>query len=303
MGKLKLGFNINAFAGEQFKPFPFKPLEIISRIGYRWVELRCDKPYWWFPDTKPERIEELKAFLKKLHLQVASVCASTASGFFRSSDDFSPPGQRFGPSFADREEKNRKLRVDFTKKVIDYAAALGCPNVNTSTGYIPQGSKFKECWERVRDCYAEIATYASKHGIWVNIEYEPGKRGPGGLFLGNAEDTLKMIEEVGLSNLGVTLDVGHSIVCGENTSKVIRDLAAKGVLRHVHLEDIKDKVHFHEIPGDGDINFLPIFQALKEVNYEGCVSVELYSLWNRDPVSAAERAYRYLIAKFGDFFG
>ena len=192
---MKLGFSINAFAGNKFKPFPQKSLEIISQAGFKNVELVFDKPYFWLKDLEPERMQEIKDSLDKLGLTVVDVSACTAGGYERADDDVAPPGQRFGPSFADKDESRRRLRIEHTKKVVDFAEFLGCQNVNSSTGYQPKDRIFEEAWKDVRDCYREVVSYAKEKNIWVNIEYEPGKYGPGGLFIANAKDTLKMIED------------------------------------------------------------------------------------------------------------
>jgi sugar phosphate isomerase/epimerase len=305
--KMKLGFSINAFAGNKFLPFPEKPLKIIARNGFQNVELVFDKPYFWLKDLEIAKIAEIKTFLKKQNLTVVDVSSCTAGGYERADDDLAPPGQRFGPSFADIDESRRRLRIEHVKKVIDWAVLLDCPNVNTSTGYQPKNRSFESAWIDVRDCYREIVRYAQKRNIWVNIEYEPGTYGPGGIFIANAKDTMKMIKDVGLSNLGVNLDIGHSFVCKENIPEVIQMFAQQGLLQHIHLEDMEEKkdgtrVHYHLVPGDGNMDFLPILQTLKTVGYKGCVTLELYSLWDKNPDNACRMSYQYLTSKYKRFF-
>ncbi len=304
---MKLGFSINAFAGDKFRPFPQKALEIIAEAGFRNVELVFDKPYFWLKDLELPRIAEIKIFLRRHTLTVVDVSACTAGGYERPDDDVAPPGQRFGPSFADKDEGRRRLRIEHVKKVIDFAVMLDCPNVNTSTGYQPEGRTFEESWRDVIECYREVVRYAKERDVWVNIEYEPGTYGPGGLFIANAKDTLKMIEDVGMDNLGANYDIGHSFVCQEDIPQVIRTLAKRGLLQHIHLEDMEEKedgtrVHFHLIPGEGKIHFLPILQTLTEVGYQGCVTLELYSLWDKNPEQACQKSYQYLKSNFGDSF-
>jgi len=304
---MKLGFSINAFAGDRFRPFPQKALDIITEAGFRNLELVFDKPYFWLKDFELQRMAEIKTFLKRHNLTVVDVSSCTAGGYERPDDDVAPPGQRFGPSFADKDESRRKLRIEHVKKVIDFAVVLDCPNVNSSTGYQPEDRTFEEAWQDVRNCYREIVRYAQERDIWVNIEYEPGTYGPGGLFIANAEDTLKMIEDVGMSNLGVNYDIGHSFVCQEDIPQVIRTFTRRGLLQHIHLEDIEEKedgtrVHYHLVPGEGAINFLPILNTLKEVGYQGCVTLELYSLWDKNPEEACRKSYSYLMSNFADYF-
>lgn len=303
---MKLGFSINAFAGKKWRPFPKRPLEIIASAGFKNVELVFDKPYFWLKDFKLERVAEIKTLLKMLDLKVVDVSSCSAGGYYRPDNDFAPPGQRFGPSFASASKKVRELRVKHIKKVVDFSVSLDCLDINSSTGYQPKNRSFEESWKDVKECYKEVCMYARKRDAWINIEYEPGVYGPGGLFIANAKDTMKMINEVRAINLGVNLDLGHSFVCKENLEETIEMFAKEGVLRHVHLEDIKElkdgtRVHFHEIPGNGNMPFRKIFEKLQKVDYKGCVTLELYSQWDKSPVKAAYESYDYLMENYKEF--
>jgi sugar phosphate isomerase/epimerase len=52
-------------------------------------------------------------------------------------------------------------------------------------------------------------------------------------------------------------------------------------------------VHNHLIPGHGAIDFLSIFKAINEINYNGFITVELYP-YQDDPSSAAKVSHKYL---------
>lgn len=62
---MKLRFNINAFAGDKFRPFPQKALEITADAGFRNVELGFDKPYFWLNDLELQKVAVIKTFLKR----------------------------------------------------------------------------------------------------------------------------------------------------------------------------------------------------------------------------------------------
>jgi sugar phosphate isomerase/epimerase len=47
-------------------------------------------------------------------------------------------------------------------------------------------------------------------------------------------------------------------------------------LRNLHLEDIRGRVHAHKLYGDGDIDFEPVFRALREIGYHGDYTPDLY---------------------------
>lgn len=70
-------------------------------------------------------------------------------------------------------------------------------------------------------------------------------------------------------------DIGHLFCVGEDPAEVIR--ALPGEIAHVHLEDIgANRVHQHLTPGRGVIDFAEVFRALREVDYAGSATVELY---------------------------
>ncbi|GMV91617.1 MAG: hypothetical protein AMXMBFR82_13950 [Candidatus Hydrogenedentota bacterium] len=46
-------------------------------------------------------------------------------------------------------------------------------------------------------------------------------------------------------------------------------------------------------PGFGDVDFAPFFEALKDINYEGYVSVEVF-IFDRGPEIIAEKSRKYM---------
>jgi sugar phosphate isomerase/epimerase len=62
------------------------------------------------------------------------------------------------------------------------------------------------------------------------------------------------------------------------------------------LEDIAaTRVHHHLIPGDGAIDFGSVFQAIKDIGYQGWVTIELYPYVD-DPDVAARTARERVLA-------
>ena len=71
-----------------------------------------------------------------------------------------------------------------------------------------------------------------------------------------------------------------------------------GHLTGVHIEDIVGGVrgkHYHRIPGEGDIDFRTVFDALDDIGYGGFATLELYT-YPDEPDMAAREAYEALSA-------
>ena len=59
-------------------------------------------------------------------------------------------------------------------------------------------------------------------------------------------------------------------------------------LKHYHANDENLKG-----PGFGPVNFAPILKALKEIDYDGYVSVEVFD-FDMGPVGIAARSFEYM---------
>ena len=105
--------------------------------------------------------------------------------------------------------------------------------------------------------------------------------------------------------VGLTLDSGHASLGGIDPLAVIRHAPER--IAHVHCKDIRRSVFervtgrgasfldgvldgMFTVPGDGDLNFGAMLQALSEVGYSGWIVVEA----EQDPAIADPRAYAEL---------
>jgi sugar phosphate isomerase/epimerase len=61
----------------------------------------------------------------------------------------------------------------------------------------------------------------------------------------------------------------------------------------MHVEDIPGRKHYHLIPGEGTLPWVSVIDALREIDYQRFLTVELYT-HTQDPQSAADKSFRFL---------
>lgn len=301
----RVAFSTNAYtAGGCEAP---EAVERIAAAGYRGIELLADWPHLYpHREDHSECLRRTKDALQRHGMRVVNINANTASGY--ESRREGPPGQTFGPSFAGAPGDYPELaggparwREDYTQRCIDLAVEVGCPDVCVASGFPSKMADPGDLWRQARDAYARVCEYAQSRGVRVNIEYEPD------MLVGSVEDTRRMTEEVGASNLGINLDLGHSFCLGEDVCDVIRRLSHR--IHTVHVEDLAGptpELHLdpgHLIPGDGVMPLRAMFEALSQAKYGGWLIVELYTYARpgRDPDYAARESLRRLDALMAGF--
>ena len=274
---VQLAFSTNAYT--QFE-LP-EAIERIEQHGYDGIELLADKPHAYFPEFDHQDTDDLEMTLEKSTLSVSNINANTASGYYEDA----PESSFFDPTIITSEDDDRNWRIEYTKDAIDLATRVGSPPVCIATGRPLPGNPPEQAREYLHDSLHEILDYAETKDIDVGIEFEPE------LLVECTDEVLELIEEVDRESLGVNLDIGHAAVYGDDPAESIHKCA--GHITGVHLEDIRGGIrgkHYHRIPGDGDLDFGSIFNALDDIGYDRFATLELYTYPN-SPDRAAERAY------------
>jgi sugar phosphate isomerase/epimerase len=274
---MKLSFSTNAFVRFSVP----EAIEIIAGAGYSGVEILADVPHLYPFSTTAAELAAIVSSVEKNRITVANINANTAMGYYGMK--FWEP--LFEPSLANPEQDARKWRIEFTKECIDIARFLSCRNVSVTSGRMVPEVRPQKSLALLRQSLLEIVEYATVRDVRVGMEYEPG------LLIERAEELAGLILEMGSENFGANLDLGHSHLVGETPSHVAEMLGSR--IFHIHLEDINNRKHYHLIPGEGDIDFEDIFRALSGIDYDGFVTVELYT-YPENPGQAAEKAFKYL---------
>lgn len=105
-------------------------------------------------------------------------------------------------------------------------------------------------------------------------------------YLTTAAEGVRLIERLRHPFVKLHLDVKAMSAEGTPVPDIIR--ANREHLHHFHANDPNKRG-----PGFGDVKFPPIFQSLKDANYTGWVSVEVFD-YAPDPETIARESLRYM---------
>jgi sugar phosphate isomerase/epimerase len=191
----------------------------------------------------------------------------------------------------DPDPARRAVRVDFLKRAIDLADRLAAPVVSIWSGALPDPVPDDEALERLSDGLRETLRHAERVGVTVAFEPEPG------MFIDTFQRFARLEERVHHPLLQLTIDVGH-VHCLENGSVGDHIRAWGPRIANIHIEDMVRGVHEHLMFGDGTVDFTDVFEALRDVHYDGGLHVEL-SRHSHAAVEAVRRSARFLSTLIG----
>lgn len=116
------------------------------------------------------------------------------------------------------------------------------------------------------DVLRQAAEFAAQHKILLTIEFLNRFEC---YFLTTAADTVGLVKSVDHPNLQAMFDTFHANIEEKSPTTAIWSL--KGMLRHIHISE-----NDRGTPGSGHVPWTETFKALKEMGYDGWLTVEAF---------------------------
>jgi sugar phosphate isomerase/epimerase len=167
--------------------------------------------------------------------------------------------------------------------VIERAGALGARAVYMVTPDIrlPDDSFYSRAMARLADS-------AAAAGVRLCIEPHPGRA------LATSAETLEFVRRVDHENLYVLIDLGHTLITGEDPAAAVRSAGERLGYVHVDDNDGRDDLHLPLFSGVLTPTVAEGFlDALAEVNHGGGIGIELKST-NPAPLSSLVAAREFI---------
>lgn len=248
-----------------------KPLEecivLAAKNGFDGVQIYATSGEFSPETLTEEKKAEIKKLLKENNLEVSALC-----------------GDMGGYGF--EIEKDNAERVEKTKRIIDLAVEFGAKAVTTHIGVIPS-DKTEPRYSIMLNALTAAGLYAKEKGVTLAIETGPEF----------AKTLLAFLKDT-KGGVGVNLDPANFVmVTGQDPVQAVELL--KDYIVHTHAKDgvkISDDMTptevyhafavggvdalnacegFKELPlGQGDVQWDEYLKALKEIGYDGFLTIE-----------------------------
>jgi sugar phosphate isomerase/epimerase len=278
---------------------------LAARVGYAGID-------WAFGPARTAGVDATRALLAELKIRATIV---------------NLPMQ--GP--LDAEEDAFTAQLPKLAEDAAFSAAIGCRNFQLVLRATTGGPTKEERWKIVRDRLAAIAQVLAKHDVRLGLEFlgplvfrtragggGRGRRGGGPPvdpnappppppappvpFVWTLTETVKLCAESG-PNVGATLDAWHWYHSGGTVADIVATPASRII--HVHVSDAREmppadvQDNMRLLPGEGLIDLLGFFRALKQIDYRGGVAPETIGPRIPDTMAPEESARLALEATVG----
>lgn len=225
----------------------------LRECGYEGAELMVCDP-------RKIDVEELKRLSEKYQLEIPMVCT----------------GEVFGQDGVCFSHPNNTIREDAIarcKAAVDVAKVFGAQiNIGRVRGGMIWGEDPEACRTRSIEGMREVAKYAEEQGVIVALE---PVNSIAINFINTTQEGIAAVEEVGVSSFKLMLDSNHMYIEDIDMHQSVID--AKDYVTYVHLVD-SNRLYL----GNRKLDFHAFLSSLKEIGYDGWLSVEVFQRPTQD---------------------
>ncbi len=174
--------------------------------------------------------------------------------------------------------------VDFCRDLGGKTIVVGSPKQRN----IMDGVTHDQAWNWAGETFTPSIRRAADAGVTICLEpLAPSETN----FINTAAEAISFVKQFASPNFKIILDVKAMSSEAKPIPQIIRESWPHFAYFHANDKNLKG-------PGFGDVDFKPIAAALKEVGYEGYVSVEVFK-FEEGPEAIATRSLEYLKRIFG----
>jgi sugar phosphate isomerase/epimerase len=173
--------------------------------------------------------------------------------------------------------------VDFCSDLGGRIIVVGSPKQRN----IMEGVTAAQAWDWATDTFRDAVKKAEDRAVTICFEpLAPSETN----FINTAEEAIRFVNQLESPAFKIILDVKAMSSEAKPIPQIIRESWPHFAYFHANDRNLKG-------PGFGDVDFKPIAAALREVGYDGTVSVEVFK-FEEGPETIASKSIDYLKKTF-----
>jgi D-psicose/D-tagatose/L-ribulose 3-epimerase len=233
---------------------------LLGRIrdwGFNGVEL-------FLSPAEPANITAVKKILDQLNLE-RTTCAVL------------PREANLISAQSEIRARGKQFLQQCVERTAELGAQLICGPLYAGLGVMTGRGRTQDEWNWALDGLQAAARRGQELGVTLCIE--PLNRFET-YFLNTQEDAARMVREVGAPNIKTHFDTFHANIEEQNPAQSLR--ATRSELGHVHISE-----NDRGIPGTGHNDWTGVLTVLKEIHYNGWLTIESFAQPEPDLAAAA----------------
>ena len=246
--------------------------DFVKDVGYDGIELAPSSFVQDVKDFTPQMREDVVRIAAEVELDIIGLHWILVG----------PEGIHLTTSDDATRERTAQYLIDLANLCGDVGGELmvfGSPKQRN----VEDGMTYQQAFDNARGVIEKALPVCEERGVKLLMEQlAPTETN----FCQTVEQTIELIESFNHPNFKLILDTKAMAQEEKDRPELIREYAP--YLEHYHAND----PNLHG-PGWGDVEFGPIFEALKDINFDKYVSVEVFN-FEPGAVSIAGRSFEYM---------
>ncbi|WP_300697947.1 sugar phosphate isomerase/epimerase [uncultured Bacteroides sp.] len=221
-----------------------------------------------YPEAPYDKLSEAKEWAASLKKNYGLVIPSMQSIWYGHTEKI------FG------DKKDRQKLIDYTKRAVDFAEAIGCSNLVFGNPKNRDAEDVTAIMPIAVDFFKEIGDYAAEHNTVIALEPNPTIYNT--RFMNYTDQAVEMAYKASSAGIKVNVDLG-TIIYNDEDINYLKQIPE--FINHVHISEpglnliIKRKIHSQ------------LFAVLHDIGYKRFVSIEM---GNKNDVEQPKEIIHYI---------
>ena len=268
---------VDRYATDAYGP-PVSVLEAIDRAGQVGDLVALDINY---PFDEGVTVDQVRAALERNGLRCHAITPASYSRKFQKGALTNPDSHLRGEA------------IELYKRAIQIARELGAKYVKFwpgQDGYdYPFQADYELLWRYSVEGVREVAASAPEMQFGIECKFKEPRTH---MFFSNVANTLLAIQAMGVDNVGIVFDSGHSFLAKETPAEAVQLAARHGRLTSVEVNDNwRDWDDDMAVGSVHLIETLEFLLALRTIGWDEVILLDQFP-FREDPVAAARESIR-----------